>query len=179
MQRWATRPRPGAPSESLRCDYSHGRGEQDLSSANGKLSIFPRAQGRTGARAGRAVEMGRGVGVERGSKSGGDPARQGLKRADGAPGGGILATRSSRAVSASHRRCSEAASARRSDRQSRLLGFTSFLAAGATSAKARFSRTNQMKAFELRTNYSNGLSYCDIRLHRRLSQICRCNCVRP
>jgi len=78
---------------------------------------------------------------------------KGLNRADRAPGGGILATRSSHAVSASHRRCCEAASARRSDRQTRLLGFTSFSAAGATSAKTRFPRTNQIRAVELGTNY--------------------------
>jgi len=57
----------------------------------------------------------------------------------------------------SHRCCSEVASTRRSDRQTRLLGFTSFSAAGDTSAKTRFPRTNQIKAFELRTNYKSAL----------------------
>jgi len=69
-------------------------------------------------RAGSLTENGRASDLDRGGDSGGDPARKGLKRADRAPGGGALATRSSRAVSASRRRCSEAASARRSSRQS-------------------------------------------------------------
>ena len=133
-QRWATRPRSDAPSESLRCDYSHGRVEQDqiVRFANGKPSTAPRTQGRSRARAGSEVEMGRGAGVDRGGDSGGDPARNGLKRADRAPRRSSMATRSSRAVPASRRRCSEAASARASDRQTRLLGFTSFSPAGAT-----------------------------------------------
>ena len=122
--------------------------------ADGNLSCGPRTRGRARARAGILSETSRTSDLDRGGDSEGGSAVEGLKSSDGARTGGVLATRVSFAASASRRHCSEATSARRSDRQTRLLGFAAFLAAGATSAKTFFPRTNQIKAFELRTNFS-------------------------
>ena len=143
MQRWAPRPRASAPRESQWCNFSHGHGESDVvvRSPNFDVSTAPHTLGGARVRAASLcslAENGRASDLDRGGDSGGDPARKGLKRADRAPGGGILATRSSRAVSASRRRCCEAASARRSDRQTRLLGFTSFSAAVSRQPKRAF-----------------------------------------
>ena len=158
--RWACRDgRRGhelARRENLCCAMTRTVMASPTSSTALKMSTYSRCPTLCGARAcERAAyrENDRSSDLDCRVDSGGDPARQGLKRVDMALGGGILATRSSRAVAVWRRRCSAAASARLSDRPTWLLGFTSISAAGFTSAKTRFTRTNQIQAFELRTNY--------------------------
>jgi len=128
MQRWAPRPRASAPRESQWCNFSHGHGESDVvvRSPNFDVSTAPHTLGGARVRAGSLTEKCHASDLDRGGDSGGDPARKGRKRADRAHGGGVLATRSIRAVSASRRRCSEAASARRSSRRKRLVASQHF-----------------------------------------------------
>ena len=133
--------------------FGRGKSITVVRFADGSPSCRPRTRDCPGARAGSPSETSRTLNLHCGGDSDGGSAGEALTSADVARSGGVLTTRVSFAASASRRRYSEAASARRSDRQTRLLSFASILAAGATSAKTFFPRTNQIKAFELRTNY--------------------------
>jgi len=118
------------------------------------LRCRPRTRGGTRARAGCPSETSRTSDLDRGGDSEGDSSGEGLNSADGPREGGVLATRVSFAASASRRRCSEDASARRSGRQTRLLGFVSFLPRLPRQPKRSFLGPMK-KAFELRTNCIN------------------------